>query len=147
MRDHFLVIFGSCSGGSPTANIELPLTREPHFHFFTKFDFSSILGSILESFWGPSSQLYSFLGAQRVSKKVFERNMKKRYEKSPASDASDATNWRGGPLLSIKNLQNADCRPADPEPPGLADRTGIGNHSTACQAARWQIKMFGYIVT
>ncbi len=25
--------------------------------------FGSILGSILESFWGPSSSLYSFLGA------------------------------------------------------------------------------------
>ena len=92
------MIFWSCFRGSRTPKIELSLKRELNFHFFAKFDFSSILGSILESFWGPSSQLYSFLEAQRVSKKVFERSMKKRCEKKAASDASDAENWGGVPL-------------------------------------------------
>ena len=71
--------------------VELSRRRELNFHFFTKFYFSLILDSILESFWGPSSQLYSFLGAQRVSKKVFERSMKKRCEKKAAGDASDTS--------------------------------------------------------
>ena len=84
------MIFWSCFRGVRTAKIELSPRRELNFHFFTKFDFSLILGSILESFWGPSSQLYSFLEAQRVSKKVFERSMKKRCEKIHASDTTDA---------------------------------------------------------
>ena len=85
------MILGSCFRGSRTPKIELSRRRELNFHFFAKFDFSSILGSILEPFWGPSSELYSFLEAQRVSKKVFERSMKKRCEKNHASDASDAS--------------------------------------------------------
>ena len=39
-----------------------------------------LLGSILESFWGPSSPLYSFLGA-RVRKRGSKRRRKKRAEK------------------------------------------------------------------
>ena len=83
------MIFWSCFRGSRTAKIELSLGRELNFHFFAKFDFSLILGSILESFLGPSSQLYSFLEAKRVSKKVFERSMKKRCEKIHAGDTTD----------------------------------------------------------
>ena len=117
------MIFWSCFRGSRTPKIELSLKRELNFHFFTKFNFSSIWGSILESFWGPSSQLYSFLQAQRVSKKVFERSMKKRCGKKAASDAGDATDagiWGGG--SPIENLQNADRRPANPGP--ALQRTG-----------------------
>ena len=85
------MIFWSCFRGSRTAKIELSPRRELNFHFFAKFDFSLILDSILESFWGPSSQLYSFLEVQGVSKKVFKRSIKKRCEKKAASDASDAS--------------------------------------------------------
>ena len=118
------MIFWSCFRGSRTPKIELSLKRELNFHFFAKFDFSSILGSILESFWGPSSQLYSFLEVQRVSKRVFERSMKKGCEKKAASyaiDTSDTAIWGGSPIV---DLQNADRRPANPGPAHqrLADR-------------------------
>ena len=88
------MIFWSCFRGVRTLKIEFSPRREPNFHFFAKFDFSSILGSILESFWDPSSQLYSFLEVQRVSKKVFEKGMKKRCERKELSEQC----FLGGPL-------------------------------------------------
>ena len=111
------MIFWSCFRGVWTAKIELSPRRELNFHFFTKFDFSLILGSILESFWGPSSQLYSFLEAQRVSKKVFERSMKKRCEKKAAGDTSDAGIWGGVPYF-------AECRPQTSKPRSRTPATG-----------------------
>ena len=113
------MIFLSCFRGSRTPKIELSLKRELNFHFFTKFDFSSIWGPILESFWGPSSQLYSFLEAQRVSKKVFERSMKKRCEKKAAGDAGDAGdagNWGGVPSRESAECRLQTCRPQTSKP-------------------------------
>ena len=88
----------------------------------------------MESFWGPSSQLYSFLEAQRVSKKVFERSMKKRCEKKAASDAGDARD-RG----QICRMQTADQQTQVPHTSDWQTETETGNHSTACPAARWRI--------
>ena len=51
LRDQILSDFLVLFQGVRTLKIELPCRRELNSHFFAKFDFSSILDSILGHFW------------------------------------------------------------------------------------------------
>ena len=90
--------------------------------------FGSILGSILESFWGPSSLLYSFLVAQVAktgSQKRGQNIVKKGLQKVMRGHA---TNRSGRPYNTT--MRQSNCQTISLS--NCHYSTGPQKHSTSC---------------
>ena len=87
--------------------VRLSLESGFNFHFFAEDRFFVILGSLLESFWEPSSSLYSFLvarGAKTGSQKRGQKSIEKKVVFRVPAGVREGEESNGGRVVTGMRL-------------------------------------------